>query len=209
MTASSELSAAPRTIIGKASGKLAQVDQIPAVLYGHGREPLALALSRHDFELFVQHHGSGSTLVELNIEGEKKPVNAMMREVQHNPVKGTALHVDFVAVSMNEITHATVPVHLVNDPEGVKAGGTLTIAMHELNIAAKPGDIPEFIETDVSALEIGDTLHVADVTAPKGVEITDDPEMVVASVQAPRVETEEEGAEQAEPEVIGSKSEEE
>jgi large subunit ribosomal protein L25 len=210
MTASSELSASPRTLIGKASTKLAHSDQIPAVLYGHGREPLSLSLYLHDFNLFVQHHGGGSTLVELKIEGEKKPVNAMLREVQHNPVKGTPIHVDFVAVSMTEVTHAIVPVHLINDPAGVKAGGVLTVVMHEVNISAKPGDIPESLEADVAALEIGDSLHVKDIVVPEGVEITDDTEAVVASVQAPRVETEEEeGAVAAEPELIGSKGDEE
>lgn len=207
MTASSELSATPRQITGKTSKRLAHVGQIPAVLYGHGREPMAIALDRHDFEIFAAHHG-GSTLVEVKLEGEKKPINAMIREIQRSPIKGNVLHVDFVAVSMTEKIHAAVPLHLVNDPAGVKAGGTLTVVMHEVNVEGLPGDLPEAIECDVAALEIGDSLHVSDVVAPKGLTLLDDAEAIVASVQAPRVEVEEvEGEEAAEPELIGSKDE--
>ena len=208
MTATSELNASPRTVIGKTSGKLAQTGEVPAVLYGHGREPLALTLSKHDLDLFLAHHAAGSSLVDLLVEGQKKPVKAMVREVQHSPVKGSALHVDFVEVKMNEMVHALLPLHLVNDPAGVKAGGVLTVNVHEINVSAKPADLPEVMEWDVSALEVGDSLHVRDIVAPKGVEIHDDPDAVVASVQAPRVEVEvEAGAEQVEPEVIGAKSE--
>ena len=210
MTASSELTATPRDFIGKSAKRLAQINQIPGVIYGHGREAKAVSVDRHDFELFMAHHAAGAALVELKLEGEKKPINAMVREVQRSPVKGNVLHVDFVAVSMNEVTHAVVPIHLINDPAGVRAGGILTINIHELNVEALPGDLPEFVEWDVAELEVGDTLHLKDVAPPKGVKFLDDAEAIVASVQAPRVEVEEvEGEEVAEPEVIGAKAEEE
>ncbi len=102
MTATSELAAAPREIIGKSSRRLARAGQIPAVLYGRGRDAMAIAVDRHDFELFMSHHAAGAALVELKLEGEKKPVNAMVREVQRSPIKGNVLHIDFVAVSMTE-----------------------------------------------------------------------------------------------------------
>ena len=105
---------------------------------------------------------------------------------------------------MNKPVHATVALHLVNDPEGVRAGGVLTVNVHEINIEAKPGDLPQVIEFDVTALQMGETLHLSDIVVPKGVAIIDDLETIVASVQAPRVEVETEaGAEMAEPEVIG------
>ena len=158
----------------------------------------------------MSHHAAGAALVELKLEGEKKPVNAMVREVQRSPVKGNILHIDFVAVSMTEVVHAVVPIHLLNDPAGVKAGGILTINMHELNIEALPGDLPESLEWDVSALEMGDTLVLSEIEAPEGIKFLDDPESIVASVQAPRVEVEEvEEEEAAEPEIIGAKAEEE
>lgn len=207
MTASNALTALPREVVGKSSAKLGHVGQIPAVLYGRGRDPLSIAIDRHEFELFSAHH-SGAALVELKVKGEKKPVNAMVREIQRSPIKGTVLHVDFVAVSMTEKVHASLPLHLVNDPAGVRAGGVLTINLHELNVEALPGDLPEFIEWDVTDLEMGETLLVGDVKPPKGIELLDDAEATIASVQAPRVEVEEvEGEEAVEPELIGAKDE--
>jgi large subunit ribosomal protein L25 len=204
MTAATSLSVTPREKIGKANRRLAADNQIPAVLYGPGREPIAVALDRHEFELFMSHHAAGSTLVDLTVEGTKKTISAMVREVQRSAIKGTVLHVDFLEVAMNKPVHAVVTLHLVNDPEGVKAGGVLTVNTHELNIEAKPGDLPEIVEADVAALQIGDTLHLADIAMPAGVIALDDPEMIIASVQAPRVEVEEEGAEEmVEPELIG------
>lgn len=210
MAESTVLTVFPRTVVGKANQRLGAEGQIPAVLYGMGREALSIGLDRHDFELFMSHHAAGSTLVEIQIEGEKKPVNAMIRELQTSPLKGTILHVDFMAVSLDIAIHAVVSIRLINDPAGVKAGGVLTTDKHEVNVEAKPKDIPEFIEVDVSALEVGDSLHVSDVVAPKGVTLLDDADAIIASVIPPTVEVEpEEAAVQAEPELIGSKSEEE
>jgi len=195
----------PREKVGKANRRLALDNQIPAVLYGPGREPLSLAVDRHDFELFIGKHAAGSTLVDLKIEGHKKSVSAMIREVQHSAVKGNVLHIDFLEVSMDKPVHAVVTLHLVNDPAGVKAGGVLTVNLHEINIEAKPAELPETMEVDVANLELGDSVHVSDIVAPDGVAILDDPELVVASVQAPRVELEEPivPEEGAEPELIG------
>lgn len=210
MSASSELTAIPREAVGKANRKLAEANQIPAVLYGRGREALSIAIDRHEFELFAAHHAAGSTVVELAVEGEKAPVNAMVREVQRSSVKGTILHIDFLAVSMNKPVHANVTLNLINDPEGVRAGGVLTVNIHELNVEAKPGDLPETIEWDVAGMQIGDTLHLSDLAVPAGVTLLDDPETIIASVQLPRLEVEEEVVEEAEePEVIGAKEEDE
>lgn len=209
MTAATELTATPRQIIGKASKRLAGQGQIPAVIYGHKREPMAVAVDKHDFEQFMAHH-AGATLVEVMLEGEKKPINAMIREIQRSPVKGNILHVDLVAVSMTQKVSAAIPLHLVNDPEGVKAGGILTVNLHELNVEGLPGDLPEGIEWDVAALEVGDTLTVGEIVPPEGLTLLDDPEAIVASVQAPRLEVEEEAEEAeegAEPELIGAKEE--
>lgn len=203
MTASTELSATPREVIGKTSKKLAHAGQVPAVLYGTGRDPLPLTLSRHEFDLFTLHHALGSTIVELKIEGESKPINAMVREVQTSPVKGSVLHVDLLAVAMNKPVHATLALHLVNDPQGVREGGILTVNVHEINVEAKPGDLPDVMEYDVSGLSMGDALHIGDIPAPKGVTILDDPEAVVASVTAPKVEVEGAEVEITEPTVIG------
>ncbi|HEY5540063.1 MAG TPA: 50S ribosomal protein L25 [Coriobacteriia bacterium] len=211
MTASTILPVFSREVIGKANRRLAHENRIPAVLYGPGRDSLSLSIDRHDFELLMSHHASSSIIVELQVEGEKKPVNAMIRELQTSPVKGDIIHVDFLVIRMNVAVHAAIALHYVNDPEGVKEGGVLTTNFHEINVEAKPGDLPEAIDVDVAALEIGDSLHVRDVVAPRGVTILDDPDEVLVSVQAPRVEVEEEVvvAEVTEPELIGGKPEEE
>ena len=211
MTASTILPVYSREVIGKANRRLAHENRIPAVLYGPGRETLSLSVDRHDFELLMSHHAASSIIVELQVEGEKKPVNAMIRELQTSPIKGNITHVDFMVIQMNVAVHASITLRYVNDPAGVKAGGILTTNFHEINVEAKPGDLPEAIDVDVSALEIGDVLHVKDIEAPKDVAILDDPEEVLVSVQPPRVEVEEEEvvAEAAEPELISGKPEEE
>ena len=138
MTEATTLNAVSRDVIGKANRRLAAAGQIPAVLYGAGfAEGKPVAVDRHDFELFIAHHG-GSALISLAVEGEKKPVNAVIRDVQYSPVKGSVLHVDFQAVRMDQAIHATVPLRLVNDPEGVRAGGVLVVDLHDLNIEALP-----------------------------------------------------------------------
>lgn len=198
-----------RETVGHANRRLTSTHQIPAVVYGKGHDNTPVALDRHDFENFMIHHGA-TGLVHLKIDGEKKAVNAVIRDIQYSAVKGNVLHVDFLAVRMDEAIHATVPIHLVNDPEGVRAGGVLTVNVHELSIEALPGDLPESIEHDVAALNVGDTVHISDLAIPEGVKILDDPETIVASVQAARAEVEEAPAEEAaEPEVIGEKPEEE
>jgi large subunit ribosomal protein L25 len=208
MTASTILPVFSREVIGKASHKLAHENRIPCVLYGPGRESVSLSVDRHEFELLMAHHASSSIIVELQVEGEKKPINAMIRELQTSPVKGQIVHVDFLVIQMDVAVHASIALHFVNDPAGVKAGGILTTNFHEINVEAKPGDLPEAIDVDVAALEIGDSLHVSDIVAPAGVTILDDLEEVLVSVQPPRAEVEEEGAaEAAEPELIGGKPE--
>ena len=202
--AGTAISVTTRDTIGKANRRLAVEGKIPAVLYGPGREPIALALDRHEFEIFISHHAAGSTLVDLQIEGQKKTISAMIRDVQHSAVKGNVLHVDFLEVSMDKPVTASVTLHLLNDPEGVKAGGVLTVNMHEISIEAKPAELPETMDVDVSGLQLGDSLHVSDIPVPAGVTILDDGELVVASVQVPRVELEEVVTEEgAEPELIG------
>ncbi len=210
MAASTILKAHKRDVIGKSSHRLAPEGLIPVVLYGTGRDAISLSVDRHDFELLISHGSTGSTIFELEVEGEKTPVNALIREMQVNPVKGGIVHIDFLAVSMDQLIHASITLRFVNDPAGVRAGGVLTTNFHEINVEAKPGDLPEVLEVDIAALEIGDSLHVRDIVAPAGVTILDDADEVLISVQAPRAEVEEvvEG-ETAEPEVIGEKAEEE
>ncbi len=210
MSETTSITAVPRVTAGKANRRMAGTGKIPAVLYGAGRETSPIALNRHDFELMMSHQGSGSTLVAIALEGEAKPVNAIIKEVQRSPVKGTILHVDFQAIRMDEKLHAAVSLHFVGDSVGVKAGGVFMHSVREVNVEALPSDLPDSIDVDISALEIGDSLTIADLIAPAGVVILDEPEAGVCSVTSPSVEpTEEEaaGEEMAEPALVGEESE--
>lgn len=207
MSESIEITAYPREVIGHANRRLAQTGQIPAVLYGHDRATKVIAVDRHDFELLTSHHAPGATIVSITLEGEKRPVNAVVKDVQRSPVKGSILHVDFQVIRMDEVIHVTVPLRFVGDSAGVKAGGVLTENAHQVNIEAKPKDIPEAIVADVSALEVGDSMRLGEVPVPHGVKILDDAEEILCSVLPPTIEVEEEVEveEAAEPEVIGEK----
>lgn len=200
------LTVRPRTIIGKANRRLAHEKAIPAVVYGAGREALPVSVDRHDFEMLMSHHVAGSTIVELTIEGEKRPINAMVRAAQVDPLKGQVRHVDFLAVAMNKPVRTVVALRFVNDPAGVKAGGVLTINRYELNVEAKPADLPESIDVDVSELNVGDSLHAGALAVPAGVTVLEDAEEVLASVTPPTVAVEASLTE-TQPEVIGEKSE--
>ena len=206
MSESIEITAFPREVVGHANRRLALSGQIPAVLYGHDRATKVIAVDRHDFELLTSHHAPGATIVSITLEGEKRPINAVVKDVQRSPVKGSILHVDFQVIRMDEVIHVTVPLRFVGDSAGVKAGGILTENAHQVNIEAKPKDIPEAIEADVSLLEVGDSLRLGEVSVPHGVKILDDSEEILCSVLAPAVAVEEEVTEEAvEPEVIGEK----
>lgn len=201
------LTVRPRTTIGKANRRLAAEKAIPAVVYGAGRDSLPVSVDRHDFEMLMSHHKAGSTVIELTIEGEKRPIHAMVRAAQVDPLKGAVRHVDFLAVAMNKLVHAVVTLQFVNDAAGVKAGGVLNVERYDVNVEAKPGNLPETIDIDVSNLEIGDTLHISDVAAvaPAAVRILGDADEVIASVTPPTLAVEPSLTE-TEPEVIGEKA---
>ncbi|MBS3956402.1 MAG: 50S ribosomal protein L25 [Clostridiales bacterium] len=188
MTETTAITAHRREVIGKANRRMVSVGQIPAVLYGAGRETLSIALDRHAFELMMAHHGAGATLVSIAIEGEAKRINAMIREVQTSPVKGTILHVDFQVIRMDQVLNVAVPLRFVGDAEGVKAGGIFMQSVREVTVEALPADLPDSLDVDISALEIGHTLTVADVVAIAHVTILDDPETVVCSITTPVAE---------------------
>jgi large subunit ribosomal protein L25 len=204
-----QIAAEPRDIIGKAAHHLAAAGKLPAVLYGASHEPQPISVDRHAFEQLLSHHGEGSTLVHVNVAGGKS-VNAIIKEIQHDPVKGTVLHVDFWAVSMTQRIAAVVSINFVGDAVGVRTGGVLTHNFTDIHIEALPTNIPEHLDADISLLEVGDSLRVGDLVPPEGVLITSPAEEIICSVTLPTVEVEEEvEAPVEEPEVIGETKEEE
>jgi large subunit ribosomal protein L25 len=200
MTHVVELIVEPRDVIGKSSKKLGREDGIPGVVYGPKFEATPVTVDRRVFERLMHEASVGSTLVDLTIEGRDKPVDVIIKEVRRDVLKGTVEHIDFWAVDMSETIQTTVAIDFIGSAEGERAGGVLMHAARELRIEARPKDLPEHVEVDVSALEIGESLTVADIAAPKGVTFLDDPETTLASVAAPAAEeVEEEAAEGIEP----------
>ncbi len=171
---------------------------MPGILYGGGEEPVAFQVDARMLRQTLAHAGA---VIELSIDGGGgSPV--VVKELVRHPVSGETVHIDMLRVRMDQAISATVVLDLVgaDDAPGVKEGGVLEQVTRELNIEALPGDIPDTIEHDVSGVQIGDTITLDAVTAPRGVTLTDDPETVVATVTAPRlqVEAEEEIEEETE-----------
>ncbi|MDH3456144.1 MAG: 50S ribosomal protein L25/general stress protein Ctc [Gemmatimonadota bacterium] len=199
------LSAEKREATGKgAARKIRQGGRIPAIIYGHGREPLALTISSTELEKVLSQTHGGSVLVQLTINGST--VRTLMREIQRHPTRRTPIHIDFLEVHAGERLRVDVPLVLHGSPDGVRnAGGVLEQFLRELEIEVLPRDIPERIEIDVTNMKVGNSLHVEDVTV-ENAKILTDRDVTICSVVPPRVEEEpepeevEEGAE--EPELI-------
>lgn len=206
-----KLTAQHRTHAGRiAVNKLKKQGIIPAVIYGAKNEPQNLQISARDINTLLSHASGENILVDLEIvKGEEKATRmALIQEVQHHPLGGQVLHVDFHAISMDEKIQADVPVDPVGEATGVKNyGGILEQNMRSLEIECLPRDLPEIISVDVSHLNIGDSIHVKDIKMPEGVTVTEDADLTVFRVSAPAVEEEPVAAAEAptSPEVIKEK----
>ncbi len=185
---------------------------VPAIVYGGKDKPQSLQVSRRDISLMLSHASGENILVELEIAGEKGSRMAMIQEIQHSPVGGDVLHVDFHAVSMDEKIEADVPLEAAGVANGVKNfGGLLEQSLRALEVECLPRDLPDKITVDVSALNIGDSIHVRDIQLPAGVAAKTQPDLTAFSVLAPVVEEEPVAAvaeAAAGPEVIKEKKEE-
>jgi len=195
------LNATPRTTEGsRAVRRLRRSGRVPGVLYGGGKDPVPFDVDAR--ELRHALHASGAVL-EVAIDGDTSP--AVLKDAQHHPVRGETMHIDLVRVRLDVAIQTPVLLDLVNVEEapGVKEGGVLEQTARELNVEALPGDIPESITFDASGLEAGATVTLADITAPANVKLLDDPETVVATITAPRLELETEDEIETETELVG------
>jgi large subunit ribosomal protein L25 len=208
------LTAQPREERGKnAMRKLRSQGLVPAVLYGHGDDTRILAVSAHDLEKLLSSISVENTIIDLAIEGTA-PTQTLIREVQHHPARKAILHVDFLQIHAGEKIHLEVPIRLHGSPIGVRDnGGILQEVLRELHVECLPKDIPEAIDLDIEKLDVGDVIHVSDVSAP-GVKILNDPDIVLVTVVAPTVAALAEGEEdegmptgEGEPEVIRRREE--
>jgi large subunit ribosomal protein L25 len=185
------LSASPRSTKGKGfARKLRQTGEVPAVIYGHSREPQSLSLNTRDVEKLLSQIGS-STVVELSIDGAA--VRTLIREIQRHPFKRQVMHLDFQELVAGEKVQLAVPIRFHGIATGVReGGGILEEVLHEVNLFADPATIPDHIDVDVSGLTIGHSIHIRELNLPAGAEVMDDVDATVCIVSAPRAVVEEE-----------------
>ena len=209
-----KLSARTRTQLGgSVSKKLKRQGAVPAVIYGAKTEAQPLQIAARDIENLLAHAVGENILVELEIDsdGQKSTRAALIHEVQHEPVGGHIVHIDFQAVNMNEVIRASIPIEPSGEATGVKNfGGILEQSLRSLEVECLPKDLPDIITVDVSALNVGDSLHVKDLPLSSGVTALEDADLTVFLVAAPTVVEEPAAAAPAaaEPEVIREKKEE-
>lgn len=174
---------------------------VPGVVYGGGGDPVSLSVNERDLRVAL---AAQSALIDLSLDGKAEPV--LVRDQQRHPVTGRTTHVDLIRVDLKKKVQALVAVHVTGaeDSPGIRFGGLLEQIIREVTVECLPTSIPESIDIDASAMEIGDSIHVSDLVAPEGTEIVDDGEGVVATLAASRLAMQvERDAEEGETEVVG------
>jgi large subunit ribosomal protein L25 len=190
------LTAFPRTQLRRGEvKKLRSKGRIPAVIYGARTQPQSLEIDTEALETLIHHSASENVLVDLAVDGGSKRL-ALVQEIQHHPLSGKVLHVDLHEVAEDEKVTIMVPVESAGEAVGVKTnGGVLEHVLFKIKVRALPKDLPELISVDVSALDIGQSIHLGDIKPPDGVEILGDKHISVLAVAAPLTEAQEAAAE--------------
>jgi large subunit ribosomal protein L25 len=182
--AEATLKAVKRDDTGKGSARRARAEgQVPAIVYGQGMEPISIAVNRREFVTALQTDAGMNVLLNIDIDGST--TTALTKDLQTDPVRGTLLHADFVKIDLKQEVEVEVPVHVIGDSPGVKEGGVLEHPLFTLHVRCLPTDVPESIDADISGLNIGDVLRVAELAEGREFHILNDPEAIVASVAAP------------------------
>jgi large subunit ribosomal protein L25 len=184
------LNANIREIVNKSENKaLRETGKIPAVFYGFKRDVTSLSVDKKEFISVLKEAGETSTITLKTPNGD---FNAMIHDVQVDPIKGEVTHVDFLSVDMNKAIEVEVPLEFIGESEAVKEGGVLVKVMHELSVESLPASIPQHIEVDLSKLKtIDDIITLGDLKLPTGVKfVEEDMSVVVASVTAQQEEVE-------------------
>ncbi len=196
------INAEKREKFGKnASRVVRRKGRVPAILYGPGMENVALTLDKKDLFSILKSESGENTLFMVSFNSEKK--DAMIKELQINPVSDELLHVDLIQITMDKMIKVAVPIVLIGEAVGVKAeGGFVDFSSREIEVECLPKDIPEHIDVDISALHLHQSIKVDEIISPEGAKITSDPEMTVVLVQAPAKEEEPEVEEEIEEEVM-------
>jgi large subunit ribosomal protein L25 len=171
--------------------RLRKAGFIPGVLYGSGKQPHAICVPERELRRVLTGAGGLHAILDVVLEGQKTTHASILKDYQQDPIRGHISHVDLQEVRLDQTIQASVTVQLVGEPVGTKEGGVLSQVQREINVEALPMEIPEHLDLDVSGMEIGDTLRLADLPAREGVTYLDDPEeTVLASVGLPAREVE-------------------
>jgi len=164
------------------SRQLRMADMVPGVVYGKGMDPIAVSIKHRELRAATAGEGGQNNLITLVGGGSLDQSMAIIVDLQRDPLKGTYRHVDLHRVNMTEKLRITVPVVLKGTAIGVKEGGLLDLAHHELHVECLPGNIPDHIEIDIANLAVAHSIHVSDLTLPEGVKVLDNPKTPVVSV---------------------------
>jgi len=211
-----EIDAELRTDVGKgASRRLRRLaDKVPGIIYGSGKEPVALTLEHRQLAKAMEEEAFFSQVIV--IKAGKKKQDAVVRDVQRHPASEKVMHIDFLRVSADTAIQVHVPLHFLNEETciGVKmGGGSVSRNLVEVEISCLPGNLPEYIELDIKDLDVGSALHLSDLELPEGVELTafshgdvEGRDSAVVSVIPPRAGSEEEEAEEVAPEEGGEEA---
>jgi len=199
MSVTFELDAEVRTDTGKgASRRLRHANKVPAIMYGGGDDPVSLTMEHNKIANALENEAFYSHILTINVDG--KGIKAVLRDLQRHPARPTILHADFQRINENEKLHMHVPLHFINEDVAVgvkEQGGLIQHNAVEVEISCLPKDLPEYIEVDVTALELGHSLHLSDLTLPEGVEVValshgDDHDQPIVSIHKTRGGDEEE-----------------
>jgi large subunit ribosomal protein L25 len=202
-----QLDSKVRTQTGKgASRRLRTEGRLPAIFYGPEAEPIMLSIDYLQLRKVLKGKAAENIIVDLQIDsnGRSQSKTVMIKELQRDPITRDYLHVDFFEISMGKEIEAVIPLQLINTPLGVTNGGLLQHIRRELSVSCLPKDLIEKIDIDVSGLDIGDSLHIRDITLPAGLNSTEDDDFTIATVVAPTITAEPEEVEAEEVEEIES-----
>lgn len=187
-----EVVAQPRAALGtNASRRLRRSGQIPAILYGGGKDPTPLSLEENRIRKQIENEAFAAHILTVKVEGEES--QAVLKSVHRDPVSSRVMHMDFQRISARSEIHMHVPLHFVNEEDcpGNRAGGIVTHLLVEVEVGCLPKDLPEYIEVDMASLEVGDAVHLSELVLPEGVHLmalahNPDSDQPVVSVQHPQ-----------------------
>jgi large subunit ribosomal protein L25 len=177
--------------------------KVPGILYGRGGDPVAFAVEVPALRAALSGEAGRHAVLKLQVPGRKGDTHAVLKDYQLDPVRDRLIHIDLLEISMSEKIVSSVSVRLDGEAQGVKDGGVLEQASHELEVEALPGDLPAEIVVDISELVAGNAIRVSDITLPDGVVFKSDPETVVAAVMQASTMDQIEAEQAAEAEALG------